>query len=106
MKTIRDAQNTLAGRVWLSGRSLGCNDNGSFNISPCQASIIRKVTSSRVRRTKHVVCRLGGVVVSVLDTGPKVCGFEPGQGDGFLRAIKILSTHSSRMGSKAGGPMS
>jgi hypothetical protein len=30
-------------------------------------------------------CRLGGVVVSVLATGPKVCGFEHGQGDGFLR---------------------
>jgi hypothetical protein len=27
--------------------------------------------------------RLGGVVVSVLATGPKGCGFEPGQGDGF-----------------------
>jgi hypothetical protein len=42
-------------------------------------------------------CRLGGVVVSVLATGSKVYGFEPGQGDGFLRAIKIRSTPSSRM---------
>jgi hypothetical protein len=25
--------------------------------------------------------RLGGVVVSMLATGPKACGFEPGQGD-------------------------
>jgi hypothetical protein len=25
--------------------------------------------------------RLGGVVVSVLATGPKGCGFEPGQGN-------------------------
>jgi hypothetical protein len=32
--------------------------------------------------------RIGGVVVSVLATGPKGYGFEPGQGDGFLRAIK------------------
>jgi hypothetical protein len=46
--------------------------------------------------------RIGGVVVSVLATGLKDCGFEPGQGDGFLRAIKIRSTPSSRMGSKAG----
>jgi hypothetical protein len=45
--------------------------------------------------------RLGAVVVNVLATGPKGCGFEPGQGDEFLRAIKILSTPSSRMGSKA-----
>jgi hypothetical protein len=27
-------------------------------------------------------------VASVLATGPKGCEFEPGQGDGFLRAIK------------------
>jgi hypothetical protein len=38
--------------------------------------------------------RLGGVVVSVLATVPKGRGFEPGHGDGFLRAIKILSTPS------------
>jgi hypothetical protein len=30
----------------------------------------------------------------VLATGPKGCGFEAGQGDGFLRAIKIRSTPS------------
>jgi hypothetical protein len=36
-------------------------------------------------------CRLGGVVVSVLATGPKGHGFKPGQGDEFLRAIKIRS---------------
>jgi hypothetical protein len=41
-------------------------------------------------------------VVSVLATGPKGCGFEPGQGDEFLRVIKIHRTPSSRMGSKAG----
>jgi hypothetical protein len=41
-------------------------------------------------------------VVSVLATGPKGCGFEPGQGDGFLRVIKTRNTSSSRMGSKMG----
>jgi hypothetical protein len=41
-------------------------------------------------------------VVSVLATGPKGGGFEPGQGDGFLRVIKMRSTTSSGMGSKAG----
>jgi hypothetical protein len=41
-------------------------------------------------------------VVSVLATGPKGRRFEPGLGDGFLRAIKIRSTPSFRMGSKAG----
>jgi hypothetical protein len=46
--------------------------------------------------------RLGGVAVSVLATGPKCCGFEPGQGNGFLRAIKIRSTPSSRVGSTVG----
>jgi hypothetical protein len=38
--------------------------------------------------------RLGGVVVSVLASRPKGCRFEPGQGDGFLRVIKICSTPS------------
>jgi hypothetical protein len=38
--------------------------------------------------------RLGGVVVSVVATGPKGCRFEPGQGDEFLMAIKIRSTPS------------
>jgi hypothetical protein len=37
--------------------------------------------------------RLGGVVVSVLATGPKCRRFEPGQGDGFLRAIKKSAAH-------------
>jgi hypothetical protein len=46
--------------------------------------------------------RLDGVVVNMLTTGPKVWGFEPGQGDGFLRAIKICRTPCSRMGSKDG----
>jgi hypothetical protein len=46
--------------------------------------------------------RLGGVMVGVLATGPKDYGFEPGQCDGILRAIKIRSTPFSRMGSKRG----
>jgi hypothetical protein len=33
---------------------------------------------------------------------PKVVDSKPGQGDGFLRAIKICRTPSSQMGSKAG----
>jgi hypothetical protein len=37
--------------------------------------------------------RLGGVVANIV-TGPKGSGFEPGQGDGFIRAIKIRSTTS------------
>jgi hypothetical protein len=50
-----------------------------------------------VKEKLLVFCRLGDVVVSVLATGPKVCGFESGQGDGFLRAIKIRSTPSLGM---------
>jgi hypothetical protein len=49
----------------------------------------------------HDLSHLGSVVVSVLATGPKGRGFEPGQGDGFLSVIKIRSTPSSQMGSKA-----
>jgi hypothetical protein len=42
----------------------------------------------------HNLSCLGGVVVSVLATGPKGCRFEPSQGDGFLKVIKIHSTPS------------
>jgi hypothetical protein len=34
---------------------------------------------------------LGGVVVNVLATGPKVCGFKPGRGLWILRAIKSVA---------------
>jgi hypothetical protein len=50
--------------------------------------------------------RFSGVVVIVLATGLKCCGFEPSQGEGFLMDIKIRSTPFFRMVSKAGGPMS
>jgi hypothetical protein len=40
-------------------------------------------------------------VVNMFDTGPKGCGFEPGQGNEFLKAIKISNTPFSRMGSEA-----
>jgi hypothetical protein len=36
----------------------------------------------------------------MLATGLKVCGFVPGQGNGFLRAIKIRSTPSFKWGVK------
>jgi hypothetical protein len=41
-------------------------------------------------------------VVSVLATRPKVAGSNPAKAMNFLRAIKIRSTSSSGMGSKAG----
>jgi hypothetical protein len=44
-------------------------------------------------------------VVSVFATGLKGRGFEPGQGDGFLRAINPQRTFL-RIGSKAGSSMS
>jgi hypothetical protein len=50
--------------------------------------------------------RLGGVVVSVLATGTKGCGFVLGQEDGFLKGDKNPQHTFLRMGSKAGGPMS
>jgi hypothetical protein len=47
----------------------------------------------RQMSTKREV-RPGGIVVSVLATGPKGRRFKPSRGDGFLRAIKIRSTPS------------
>jgi hypothetical protein len=38
---------------------------------------------------------LGGVVVSVLATGPKVRGFKPGQGRWILRVIKSTARITS-----------
>jgi hypothetical protein len=38
------------------------------------------------------LCHLGGIMIVVLATGSKVCGFKPGRGYGHLRAIKIRST--------------
>jgi hypothetical protein len=55
-----------------------------------------------MNESTNEACHLGGVVVGVLATGSKGCGFEPGQGDGFLRAIKICSTPFSQMGSRVG----
>jgi hypothetical protein len=49
----------------------------------------------------YIKSHISGVVVSVLATGPRGCRFKPGKGVGFLNAIKILSTTSSRMESKA-----
>jgi hypothetical protein len=45
-------------------------------------------------------------VVSVLATGPKGRRIEPGQGDGFLRVIKIRSIPFFRWEVKPEGPMS
>jgi hypothetical protein len=53
-----------------------------------------------------IFSRLGGVVVSVLATGPKSCGFKRGQEDGFLRAMKIRSTPSFGWEVKPESPMS
>jgi hypothetical protein len=49
-----------------------------------QCEIARSVFSIN---TTHSL--LGGVVVIVLATEPKGCGFKTSRGDGFLRAIKI-----------------
>jgi hypothetical protein len=53
-----------------------------------------------------VTSRLGDVVVTLLATGPKGCGSEPNQGDGFLKGDKNLQHTFLWMGSKARGPMS
>jgi hypothetical protein len=50
-------------------------------------TILQGATSHKtIIFTIVVRSRLGGVVVNVLTTGPKDRGFEPSQGNGFLRA--------------------
>jgi hypothetical protein len=48
----------------------------------------------------------GGLVVSVLATGPKVRGFDPDRGRWILKGAKIPEHHFLRRGSKADSPMS
>jgi hypothetical protein len=51
-------------------------------------------SNGNAKYDKCSLIRLCGIVVSVPATEPKGRGFNPGQGDGFLRAIKIRSTPS------------
>jgi hypothetical protein len=48
---------------------------------------------------------LGGLVVSVLATGPKVRGFDPDRGRWIFKGDKNLEHHFLQRGSKAVGPM-
>jgi hypothetical protein len=50
--------------------------------------------------------RLGGVVVSVLATGPKGHGYKPGRGKWIFKGDKHPHHAFSWLGSKARGPMS
>jgi hypothetical protein len=78
-------------------RSLSCV-NGHNLFSFGDEAVIQQITVIKYLELKCLSTayrnRLGGVVVSVLATGPEVLGFKPGRGDGFLRAIKIRSTTS------------
>jgi hypothetical protein len=65
---------------------------------------VKTFTDMKICAHLRATSRLGGVVVSVLATGLKGCGFGPGQGDGILRAIKIRNASSFLMGSKARRP--
>jgi hypothetical protein len=49
---------------------------------------------------------LGGLVVSVLATGPKVRGFDPDRGRWIFKGDKNPEHNFLRRGSKAVGPMS
>jgi hypothetical protein len=52
-----------------------------------------------------LVCRLGGVVVSVLAAGTKGRGLKPGRGDGFFKGDKNPQHAFLRMESTVGSPM-
>jgi hypothetical protein len=58
-------------------------------------------------RVYFITCvDLGGLVVSVLATGPKVRGFDPDRGRWILKGDKNPEHHFLRRGSKAVSPMS
>jgi hypothetical protein len=54
----------------------------------CQQSVLSTACFRQTDNTSSLLPRrLGGVVVSVLATGPKGCRFEPSQGDGFCTLL-------------------
>jgi hypothetical protein len=55
---------------------------------------LKTVVNGPVWLVMHYHTIRTGVVLSVVVTGPKVCGFKPGQGNGFLMVIKNCSTPS------------
>jgi hypothetical protein len=79
---------------------LNTQTNGNVNLRFISYSIFRptsvfqNVFCLAKLNVANYINRLGGVVVSVLATGPKGRRFKPGRGDGFLRVIKIRSTFS------------
>jgi hypothetical protein len=57
----------------------------------------------RISPVDIILSHLGGVMVSVLATGPNVRWLKSGRGDGFQRAIKNPQHSFSRRGSKIVG---
>jgi hypothetical protein len=49
------------------------------------------IRNYELQRNITIAVALGGLVVSVLATGPKVRGFKPGQGRWILRVIKSVA---------------
>jgi hypothetical protein len=74
LKLFRDDE--VKGTIFFSRKLFVINHEGAYK---------------RIVKYAKIVIDLGGLVVSVLATGPKVRGFKP---DGFLRVIKICSTTS------------
>jgi hypothetical protein len=54
----------------------------------------------------QIAVALGGLVVSVLATGPKIRGFDPDRGRWIFKDDKNSEHHFLRRGSKAVSPMS
>jgi hypothetical protein len=65
----------------------------SLSINWIETCFTQKLRKKLSKYFMPNIC-LGGLVVSVLATGPKVAGSIPAEIDGFLRVIKIRSTIS------------
>jgi hypothetical protein len=58
----------------------------------CDVGAVKKIEVGVLTFFTHVVgVALGGLLVSVLATGPKVRGFKPGRGRWILRVIKSVA---------------
>jgi hypothetical protein len=60
----------------------------------------------KISRSGHVPTALGGLVVSVVATGPKVRGLDPDRGRWIFKGDKNPEHNFLGRGSKAVGPMS
>jgi hypothetical protein len=81
--------------VFFRTLSIVCFLKRLKNLKILKIITIRRKKEGRDRAVPDLWVALGGLVVSVLATGPKVRGFKPGRGRWILRVMKSVARLSS-----------